>query len=170
MQKFGFFALAVAVVASHSAAAQTWKEYSFKDAGFAALYQGQPTVEERGYESAFASSVMERVYSHNSGGVDYLVAIADFSKAKADEDKTIEEAANALIARGRLTHDERGRIDFHYGREIRIETPDGTSYTDAIFFIDNRLFQIEVIYPAANNDPAGSSGIHFFQQAFRLLY
>ena len=45
----------------------------------------------------------------------------------------------------------------------------GTSYTNAIFFIDNKLYQIMVTYPKANTDPVGSSGIHFFQQAFRLL-
>ena len=162
--------LTLALAVSTPAAAQVWKEYSFEAGGFAAQYQGQPKVEERPYASAFASLVVERVYSHNSGGVDYLVAIADFAGTRPDGDKTIDEAANALVARGKLTHDERARLDYHYGREIRVETPDGTSYTDAIFFINNRLFQIEVIYPAMNSDPAGSSGIHFFQQAVRLLY
>ena len=56
------------------------------------------------------------------------------------------------------------------GREIRVEDNGGTSYTDAIFFIDNQLYQIKVTYPAVNTDPVGSSGIHFFQQAFRLLH
>lgn len=60
-------------------------------------------------------------------------------------------------------------IDFHYGREIRVEDAQGTSYTDAIFFIEGKLYQIKVTYPAMNTDPNGSSGIHFFQQAFRLL-
>jgi hypothetical protein len=169
MKKLSLFALIMLPLATQSATAQEWKEYSFEGAGFAAQYPGQPKVEQRNYTSAFASPIVERVYSHNEGGVDYIVAIADFTKANAEEGKTIDEAANALIARGKLTHDEHGRIDFHYGREVRVEAPDGTSYTDAIFFINNRLFQIEVIYPAVNSDPAGSSGIHFFQQAFRLL-
>ena len=55
------------------------------------------------------------------------------------------------------------------GIEIRVEDAEGTSHTNAIFFIDKRLYQIRVDYPAKNSDPAGSSGIHFFQQAFRLL-
>jgi len=170
MTIFGLFGILLLGLVSQPAAAQAWKEYSFKEAGFAAQYQGQPKVEERSYASALASPIAEHVYSQNTGGVDYVVAIADFGSAKAEENKTIDEAVNALITRGKLTHDERARVDFHYGREIRVEAPDGTSYTDAIFFIDNKLFQIEVIYPAMNSDPAGSSGIHFFQQAFRLLY
>ena len=170
MRIFGSLGIVLLVLISQPATAQAWKEYSFQDAGFAAQYQGQPRVEERPYASAFGSAIVERVYSQNAGGVDYVVAIADFGSAKPDGDKTIDEAANTLIARGKLTHDERARVDFHYGREIRVEAQDGTSYTDAIFFIDNKLLQIEVVYPLQNTDPAGSSGIHFFQQAFRLLY
>jgi hypothetical protein len=169
MKTFAFFVILLAF-AYQPAAAQAWKEYSFKDAGFAAQYQGQPKVEERSYASVFANPIIEHVYSQNTGGVDYVVAIADFGSAKPDENKAIDEAATALIARGKLTHDEHARVDYHYGREIRVEAPDGTSYTDAIFLIDNKLFQIEVVYPSQNSDPAGSSGIHFFQQAFRLLY
>ena len=170
MKKASFCAAAALLSLSFTpASAQAWREYSFRDGGFAAQYPGRPKVEERAYESAFGGPITEKVYSYDSGGVIYLVAIADFTNAKAEEDKAIEEAANALIAKGKMTHDERGRIDFHYGREIRVETPDGTSFTDAIFFINDRLYQIEVIYPVMNTDPAGSSGIHFFQQAFRLL-
>jgi hypothetical protein len=114
--------------------------------------------------------VKERVYSTNSGGVIYTVNVADFTRTRADKDKTIAEAAKNLIALGKLTHDESGaRIDWNYGREIRVEDANGTSYTDAIFFIDNKLYQLKVTYPAVNSDPVGSSGIHFFQQAFRLL-
>lgn len=158
-------------LASVPASAQGWKEYSYAEAGFAAQYPGQPKVEQDSYKTAQApgGSVAERVYSYNSGGVVYAVAIADFGAANADEEKTINEAADATIARGKMTHDERDRLDWHYGREIRVEDAQGTSHTNAIFFIEKKLYQIRVDYPTTNSDPAGSSGIHFFQQAFRLL-
>ena len=97
-------------------------------------------------------------------------AVADFTKTKADKDKAIDEAAKKLMDRGRLTIDYPGRIDWNYGREIVVVDMDGTSMTDAIFFVDKRLYQIEVVYPAMNSDPAGSSGIGFFQTAFRFLH
>jgi hypothetical protein len=101
----------------------------------------------------------------------YSVHVADFTGTPAEKDKTIEEAVKKTTALGKVTHDESGaRIDFNYGREVRVEDSDGTSYTNAIFFIDNKLYQLMVTYPKTNTDPVGSSGIHFFQQAFRLLH
>jgi hypothetical protein len=84
-----------------------------------------------------------------------MVAIADFSAVKPTENRAIDEAARATIAKGRLTHDVSARIDWHYGREIRVEDENGTSYTNAIFYIDNKIYQIEVI--PENTDPG--SGI-----------
>jgi len=106
----------------------------------------------------------------NSGGVTYEVDVADFSKTAAEKDRTIEEAAKAMLAQGKMTHDESGaRVDFNYGREIRVDDGMGGSITNAIFFIDKKLYQLKVTFPSGNTDPAGSSGIHFFQQTFRLL-
>ena len=149
-----------------------WPEFSYPEAGFAAQYPAEPMVEMRDYatDQVPAGSVKERVYSTNSGGVIYAVNVADFTRTEAQKDKTIEEAVKKTAARGKVTHDENSaRIDFNYGREVRVEDADGTSYTNAIFFIDSKLYQIMVTYPKANSDPVGSSGIHFFQQAFRLL-
>jgi hypothetical protein len=163
-------ALTALLIATVAFAQDNWKEFSYPKDGFAAQYPAEPKIEERSYQTALGSSVTERVYSFNSGGVVYMVAIADFSRIRPDKDKAIDEAAHALISSGKLTHDVSARIDWNYGREIRVEDNDGTSYTDAIFLIDNKLFQLKVVYPANNTDPVGSSGIHLFQQAFRLLH
>ncbi len=162
--------LALTLLASSPAAAQAgWKEYEYPKDGFAARYPGEPVIAEHAYGTRLGSAVTERVYSFNSGGVIYAVAIADFAGARPDRDQAIDEAADRLIARGRLTHDVSARLNWNYGRELRVEGADGTSYTDAIFLIGNRLLQLKVIYPVHNSDPAGSAGIHYFQQAVRLL-
>lgn len=149
-----------------------WREFSYPEAGFAAEYPTRPTLETRDYHTAQTPEgvVPERVYSVNSGGVTYAVEVADFSHSSAGKDRTIEEAATNLLKQGRMTHDESdARVDFNYGREIRIEDGAGGSITNAIFFIEHKLYQLRVTFPAGNTDPAGSSGIHFFQQTFRLL-
>jgi hypothetical protein len=172
MRVTGFLGLAAVLLTGGAIAAEdAWREFSYPESGFAAQYPSRPNVEVQDYKTAQTPEgvVKERVYSYNSGGVIYAVAVADFTRARADSQKTIDEAAKNLIALGRLTHDESGRIDWNFGREIRIEDSNGTSITDAIFFIDNKLYQLRVTYPAVNTDPNGSSGIHFFQQAFRLL-
>jgi hypothetical protein len=173
MRAIGVFGVATVLMAGAVYAAEGgWQEFSYPEAGFAAQYPNRPKVEMRDYKTAQIPEgvVKERVYSFDSGGVVYAVHVADFTRTRAEKDRTIDEAAKNLIGLGRVTHDVSGRIDWNYGREIRVEDNNGTSYTDAIFFIDNQLYQIKVIYPAVNTDPVGSSGIHFFQQAFRLLH
>ncbi len=163
---------ALLIAASAMAAEEGWREFSFPESGFAAEYPARPSVATRDYQTMQTAegTVPERVYSVNSGGVIYSVEVADFTRTSADKDRTIEEAARNVLALGRMTHDESGaRVDFNYGREIRIEDGAGGSVTDAIFFIDHKLYQLRVNFPAGNTDPAGSSGIHFFQQTFRLL-
>jgi len=172
MRAIGFLgAVAVLVTGATAAAEGGWQEFSYPESGFAAQYPNRPKVENRDYKTGQTPEgvVKERVYSFDSGGVVYAVNVADFTRTRADKDRTIDEAAKTLMAQGKVTHDVSGRIDWNYGREIRVEDDSGTSITNAIFFIDNKLYQIKVVYPASNTDPNGSSGIHFFQQAFRLL-
>jgi hypothetical protein len=158
-----------ALLASSMAGAQAgWREYEFPADGFAARYPGQPVLAERVYDTRLGPSATERVYSFDDGGIVYEVAIADFGSARPDRDEAIDEAADRLMAMGRLTHDVSARLNWNYGRELRVEGADGTSYTDAIFLIGNKLLQLKVIYPV-HADAAGSAGIHYFQQAVRLL-
>ena len=146
-----------------------WREYEYPRDGFAARYPVEPKMSEQAYPTQLGTSVTERIYSAESEGVIYMVAIADFGSAHPDTDRAIDEAARRLIATGRLTHDVSARLNWNYGRELRVEGTDGNSYTDAIFLIDNKLVQLKVIYPLNNSQAAGSSGIHYFQQAVRLL-
>jgi len=162
-------ALVLAVVLASAAAGQAgWKEYEFRRDGFTARYPGEPVLTEHNYDTRLASSVTERVYSSESEGVVYAVAVADFGGARLIGDQAIDEAADRLMAMGRLTHDVSARLNWNYGRELRVEGADGTSYTDAIFLIGDKLLQLKVIYPV-HADAAGSAGIHYFQQAVRLL-
>jgi hypothetical protein len=171
MRAIGLAMVTILAAGSAFGAEGGWREFSYPESGFAAQYPDRPKIEDRQYKTAQAAegSVKERVYSFDSGGVVYTVQVADFTRTRADKDRTIDEAVKNLLALGKVTHDESGRIDWNFGREIRIEDGSGTSITDAIFFIDKKLYQLKVVYPAVNTDPAGSSGIHFFQQAFRLL-
>lgn len=148
-----------------------WPEYSFPEEGFASQFPSEPRVDERNYQTALVPGgvAKERVYSAQSGGVVYMVAVADFGRERTTENRAIDEAARKLTSKGRLTHDVSARIEWHYGRSMRVEDGSGTSYTSAIFFIDNKVYQVEVMFPANNSEPMGSASIHFFQQSFRLL-
>ena len=163
-------ALAGLLASSPAISQAGWKEYEYPRDGFAARYPAEPVLAEHAYDTRLGSAVTERVYSAESEGVAYAVTVADFTGARPDTDRAIDEAAGQLIAMGRLTHDVSARLNWNYGRELRVEGADGKSYTDAIFLIGDKLVQLKVIYPLNNSDAAGSAGIHYFQQAVRLLY
>jgi hypothetical protein len=173
MRRFCLLVAAVLCSGGAVAAEEGWQEFSYPDAGFAAQYPSPPKMDIVDYKTAQAPDgvVKQRVYSANNGGVVYSVSIADFKGTPAQKDKTIDEAVSNLAGLGTMTHNESGaRIDGNYGREVRVEDAKGTTYTDAIFFIENKLYELKVVYPAVNSDPNGSSGIHFFQQAFYFLH
>jgi hypothetical protein len=148
-----------------------WPEFSFPEEGFAAQFPSEPKVEERIYQTALVpgGATKERVYTAESGGATYIIAVADFGRERTTENRAIDEAARKLTSKGMLTHDVSARIEWHYGRSMRVEDGGGTSYTSAIFYIDNKVYQIEVVFPANTTEPMGNASIHFFQQAFRLL-
>src|SRR3954470_9549230 len=101
---------AVLIGGAGYAAEGGWQEFSYPEAGFAAQYPDRPKLEMRDYKTVQIPEgvVKERVYSVNSGGVIYAVQIADFTRTRAQKDRTIDEAAKNLIALGKVTHDVSG--------------------------------------------------------------
>src|SRR5438270_7498873 len=106
--RFALSSALLALAGPAIAADEGWREFVYPESGFAAEYPSRPNVSTRDYHTAMApeGAVKERVYSVNSGGVIYEVAVADFSKSSAQKDPTIEEASKAILAQGKMTHDE----------------------------------------------------------------
>lgn len=150
--------------------AENWREYTYPEDGFSASFPGKPVIAKRLSKTSQSRNraVPERIYSVNQGGVIYSVSVMDFTKAKADPDIAVGEVASTLKGLGRLAFDESIYTDSMHGREIVVIGEDGTSYTDGIFYVRRLLYQMKVVYPAVNNDPAGSSGISIFLTQFHF--
>jgi hypothetical protein len=166
------FATAGLAVVGSAVPAENWREYRFDNAGFSAHFPGRPRISDRAYlssQGAGGRRLTERVYASNQGGVIYSVGIVDFSNPAANPDAAVDEVTDALTALGELIFDTSCYVDQMHGREIIVRGADGTTRTDAIFWIKNHLYQIEVVYPQKNSDPAGSSGIGLFLAKFHFL-
>ena len=153
---------------AHSA--ERWSEYTYPEDGFSASFPGKPVIAKRLSKTSQSPNrtVPERIYSVNEGGVIYSISVMDFTKAEADPDVAVGEVASALTGLGRLAFDESIYTDSMHGREIVVIGEDGTSYTDGIFYVRQLLYQMKVVYPAVNRDPAGSSGISIFLTQFHF--
>jgi hypothetical protein len=153
---------------AHSA--ENWREYTYPDAGFSASFPGKPLILRRRSKTSQSpdGAVSERIYSVNQRGVVYSVSVMDFTKVEADPDSAVGEVVSALMGLGRLAYDESIYTDSMHGREIVVIGGDGTRYTDGIFYVRRLLYQMKVVSPAVNSDPAGSSGISIFLGQFRF--
>ena len=149
---------------------ESWREYTYPEAGFSASFPRKPVIAKRLSKTSQSrnGAVTERIYSVNESGVIYSVSVMDFTKAEADPDIAVGEVASALMGLGRLAFDESMYVDSMHGREIVVIGGDGTRYTDGIFYVRRLLYQMKVVYPAVNSDPAGSSGISIFLAQFHF--
>jgi len=163
-------AFACAAILPAEAAEQRWQEYSYPEAGFSANFPEAPKASSRLHATSQApSGVREQVYSFDEGGVVYSIDIADFTGANADPDIVVSEAKRTLLDNGHVESEISLEIDLVHGTQYIVNGTDGTRTTDGIFYFKNQLYQIQVVYPLSNSDPAGSSGIGFFLAHFRFL-
>ena len=158
------------LLAGTAHSSERWREYSYPEAGFSASFPGKPLIAKRLSKTSQSpnGAVTERIYSVNERGVVYSVSVMDFTKVEADPDIAVGEVVSALTGLGRLAFDESIYTDSMHGREIVAIGNDGTRYTDGIFYVRRLLYQMKVVYPAVNSDPAGSSGISVFLGQFRF--
>lgn len=163
--------LACCLSLTTEAAEPNWQEYSYPEAGFSANFPEPPKSVSslRPTMLAPAGGVKEQVYSFDEGGVVYSVGIVDFRNSGADPDAAVREARDALVGDGRLESETSLEIDLVHGSQFIVIGSDGTRYTDGIFYFKEQLYQVKVVYPVGNNDPAGSSGVSFFLNHFRFL-
>jgi hypothetical protein len=165
-----FLAITGLVLTAPAISAERWREYTYPDDGFSASFPGKPVFAERLYRTSQSptGAVPERIYSYNKGGVIYSVSITDFSKVDADPDIVVDEVASVLMGLGTLAFYDSIYLDSMHGRELVVIGGDGSRYTDANFYVKQLLYQVKVVYPAVNSDPAGSSGISIFLTQFHF--
>ncbi len=153
-------ALVSAALAASPALAETWTEYSYPELGFAIQFPGLPVAEPGRLSPA------EHVYSLDQDGIVYRVTVTDVADRNADKDRLIEQTIAPLRAMGSVQLESRPRVDANYGRAIVVAGRDGNRYTEIIFFIGRRLYQLTGTYVP----PHPTSGyVMRFQMSFRLL-
>jgi hypothetical protein len=136
------FTLAAFVVTS-PAAAQSWKEYSYPDYAFTVAFPAEPRVETTNYQTADGRSAPARVYSVAAANGVFKVTVVDLSNAALEESAVIDNAIKVLSQDGEIKVDIPHRISRVFGRQLSIQAPDGSRSSVAVFYHDQRLYQIE---------------------------
>ena len=157
-----------AAVLCWPAAAGTWTEYSYPDAGFSVQFPGQPKVENGTYVAADGALIPAWIYSLRRGKGLFIVTVADFSDRPAEHDKVIADAADLVRKTGEVRADLQARVKGQYGQQLSVVGKDGSLSMVAIFFADRRLYQVIGTSFPPNADEGSGDNIRF-QQSLDFL-
>jgi len=157
------FVLAAVVVSAPAYA--EWKEFTDISEGFAVTFPAPPTVEDVAkFEIAPGKMVPAHIYSASAGKSDFKVTIAEGRGAGVQEALVIDQAMTRLKQGGELKMSLPHRIWAVYGRQVAIAHPDGSITKAAVFYVNDRLYQID-----GTTHPGGSdSDLIRFQQSLIL--
>jgi hypothetical protein len=154
-----------AFIASVSASAQDWKEYTYPKDSFGVSFPAQPVVETTTYQAADGRSVEARVYSLRQDSSMFKMTIADLSDAGMEENTVIDHAIKTLSQGGEIKVDIPHRVSQVYGRQLSIVGADGSRSLVALFYHKHRLYQLEAL--AA--DKGGTGDAIRFQQSLIFI-
>jgi hypothetical protein len=128
---------------SGSAAAQSWKEYSYPDFAFTVSFPAEPKIETTTYQTVDGRTVPARVYSAAQDSGQFKMTIADLSNAGLEESAVIDQAIKTLSQSGEIKVNIPARVSRVFGRQLSILGTDGSRSSVAMFYNDGRLYQIE---------------------------
>jgi hypothetical protein len=133
------FVLAAVVVSGPVAA--EWKEFNSVSEGFGVVFPLDPDVEELAmFEVVPGKNVPARIYSARYDNSLFKMTVVDGRDAGLPEAPVIDQALKRLTQGGELKIDRIYRI---YGRQLSVARADGSLTTAAVFFANDRLYQIE---------------------------
>ena len=134
--------IAAPAVAQILPKAPDWRPYDYPAMGFGVHFPAEPSVVRGTYPTA-AGPVPASIYSVKHENVEYRMTVADFSAAKTDEKTAIEAAVKTWATDGReIKLDVEARINRRYGRELSVGGKDGSYSMVAIFFFNDRLYEL----------------------------
>jgi hypothetical protein len=136
------FVLAALVVTG--AAHAEWKEFSSVSEGFGVVFPAEPDVQEVAmFEIVPGKMVPARIYSTRYDNSLFKITVADGRDAALQEAPVIDQAIKRVTQGGELKFNIPHRIYRIYGRQLSVGRPDGSLTTAAVFFANDRLYQIE---------------------------
>ena len=168
MRSWIIVAVFTATLGGSAVAQSTWQEYTYPDQQFAVSFPAEPTVSAVSYLAADGKMLPETLYSVQQDTAVFRVAVIDFSNTVTDGTAAMNQAVAALSEKGDVKLNIPARVQRNYGRYLNVAGTDGSHTIAAVFFGNNRLYEIEGTVPASNPDALSGEMIRF-QQSLRFM-
>jgi hypothetical protein len=137
-------ATALALLFTGAALADDWKEYENRDYSFTIQFPIDPTVETAIYQAADGRSFPAHVFSAKQETGTYKVTVVEMPGEETGPNAAVmKEATKAVAGGGVIKFDIEHRVRAMYGRQLGIAGASGGYSYVALFYRNNRLYQVE---------------------------
>jgi hypothetical protein len=147
---------ALALTMSGVALAQVeWSEFVNREDHFTVNFPGDPAREDLSYKTAKGTTLPGHVYKAKDSRGNYVMTVVDYQTASEDELKAaIQEAANVVRAKGKVTHEDTGGLDGHPTQRITVEMPNQRRLLAAVLVSREKRLYISEADTAMDAPPA----------------
>ena len=115
------------------ASAAEWQEV--QGDGFSISFPGTPKISEGAGQT--------RTYMLSEPGAELSLAVTDFTGLTVDENQADDAALATLKAKGPILADVASRVGRNYGRQLSIDTGQGSRIMAAVFLVVHKLFVLQ---------------------------
>jgi len=137
-------AVVLALFFTGSAAADDWKEYENRDYSFTIHFPADPRVETAPYQAADGRTFPAHVFSVKQETGAFKVTVVDMPGKQTGSDAAVmKEATKAVAGGSTVKFDIPHRVRAVYGRQLGIAGASGGYSYVALFYRNNRLYQVE---------------------------
>jgi hypothetical protein len=137
-------ATALALFFTGAALADDWKEYENQDYSFTIHFPVDPTTETAPYQAADGRSFPARVFSAKQETGTFKVTVVEMpGEATGPDAAVMKEATKVVAGEGVIKFDIEHRVRAVYGRQLGIAGSNGGYSYVALFYRNNRLYQVE---------------------------
>ena len=134
----------LALFFSGSAVADDWKEYENADYSFTIHFPVDPTVETVTYQTTDGRSFPAHVFSAKQDTGTFKVTVVEMPGEETGPNAAVmKEATKVVVRDGVIKFDIEHRVRAVYGRQLGIAGANGGYSYVALFYRNNRLYQVE---------------------------
>jgi hypothetical protein len=146
---FAFVLIAAAPVAE-------WREYVYRDQGFAIQFPLPPKVEKTSYRSQRYGQLPATQYSVTHESVQYKIMVAELGANAAQGANVLGEAAYWLMREGEVFFNDVPRVDQAqngvFGLTMVMDLMDGRRMRTSIYVTGGRYYRVDAIVLTARGD------------------
>jgi hypothetical protein len=168
MRAVHFIPAIMAAFLATAASAQVWEEYVNREDFFQVNFPGEPTVNQIQYKTVKGTMLPAKVFTATApaGSITsgtYRVTVVDYNSAQGELGDAIEQARQAILAKGTAKYDGRENLDMHRSWRVTVENANARILGEILIAANNRVYIVEGETPL-NVPPAAQ-----FQASIQIL-